>query len=44
MSDRAQWIKEAEENAKKYSNLIKQNNQYLIKNFIKKFQFLVSAR
>lgn len=30
MSDRAQWIKEAEENAKKYSNLIKQNNQYLI--------------
>lgn len=30
MSDRAQWIKEAEENAKKYSDLIKQNNQYLI--------------
>ncbi len=30
MSDRAKWIKEAEENAKKYSDLIKQNNQYLI--------------
>ena len=35
MATTAQWIKEAEENAKKYSETIKKNNQYLIDELIK---------
>lgn len=35
MSATAQWIKEAEENARKYSDAIKKNNQYLIEELIK---------
>lgn len=35
MATTAQWIKEAEENARKYSETIKKNNQYLIDELIK---------
>lgn len=35
MSTTAQWIKEAEENARKYSESIKNNNRYLIDELIK---------